>query len=703
MAIQDKSINPLLGITVGSTVLGNDFLPSVLNQPITKMINQKEVEMDMSGKSQYVYTDSLNEGTIGFSGAYGPSGVAKFTSAISVFVSNATASEVKSIKVSYNISMISGIEYIDFDNLAVEDILNSLSAGTKHLALIVLDKFVTARDCSGPSIEKDRLMKEWIKSLQDFISSYGDGLVVGAIWGGIGSVSTEMTSKQSEQNWKYGENAEFTYSGIGSSVSIEQTYNGAQKTQESEVNIACKALVSGGCVESQINSWFDLVANKSFADISGISLLDKAPTQGSVSPPPKIPDFLKPEKNDQVEEKLKSIKKLGDSEEFSILSGYEEAKKTNPGLDFDKFKSTIRNKNNIDALNSVADKVQENTLDVLSKEGNRKDLHKNQRKRIKEGFFKSDSDYAVLGAWIANWSDIFPWMSMGYMNEITDADEAEYILKIRCMMQDLSTLNTIYNTFSACNINLDFCNLKSASQVADSFKIAQSKLSENVDNDDAIQIAFRSLSDEAKEIYTIWNQLGFLRNAELGVGLLIKDQSVTNEIINVNPLPYPEVSYKTAYCSYGNNNPTAFSTFIKVLPFIDTNGDIYVFGPSLMLLRKALNEKVIFTKGGESAMKLQANKEKGFLFKDDVQLIPIPYSAAKGIKWLGQSQGRSLGSSQSLEQQFSTLRKDLENLNICTLSSDFWSKDWSYTVPYNLRKLNTSYIGAVEKISSIFG
>lgn len=106
MAIESKSINPLLGITVGSTVLGNDFSPSILNQPITKMITQKEVEMSMSGKSQYVYTDSLNEGTIGFSGAYGALGIAKFTSAVSVFVSNATASEGKSIKVSYNVFMI---------------------------------------------------------------------------------------------------------------------------------------------------------------------------------------------------------------------------------------------------------------------------------------------------------------------------------------------------------------------------------------------------------------------------------------------------------------------------------------------------------------------------------------------------------------------------------------------------------------------
>lgn len=42
-------------------------------------------------------------------------------------------------------------------------------------------------------------------------------------------------------------------------------------------------------------------------------------------------------------------------------------------------------------------------------------------------------------------------------------------------------------------------------------------------------------------------------------------------------------------------------------------------------------------------------------------------------------------------------------INICTLTSDSWSKDWNYTVSYNLRKLNTSYIGVFEKMNGIFG
>lgn len=704
MGITGKSLNPLLGITVGSTVLGNDFKPSVLNSSITKMITQKEVEMGMSGKSQYVYTDSLNQGAFGMSGAIGTSGVSKFTSAVSAYISNANASEAKAISVDYNISMLSGVEYIDFDNLTVKDILNSLSEGPKKLALIVLDKFIAARDYTGSPSEKNERMKDWLRSLQDFIASYGDGLVVGAIWGGIGSVSTKMTSTKEENNWKYGQDTAFTYSGIGSSVAIGETYNGSKKEQNSDVEISCKAFSSGGCVEKQVSEWFDVVSGKAFSEVFEIKLLDKAPTQSAVSAPPGIPDFIEPEEDEQVKVKLVSFKKLGDSESFSIYSGYEEAKKLNPGLVLEDFESNVRSKNDISGLDEIITKVQENSLDVLTNGGSVKGFYKTLQQRINTLPLSSDSDYAVLGVWITNWSEILPWMSMGYMNGISDSESevAEYILKARCMIQDLSTLNTIYNTFAACNISLDFCNLKSASQVANSFKSAQVKLGENLQRDNAIKMAFDSLSEEAKAIYETWNKLGFLRNAELGLGLFVQDHSVTNEVIGLNPLPYPEAVYKPDYCSYGDHNYTAFSSFVKLLPFIDTNGDIYAFGPSLMLLRKASVEKVIFTKGGVTAMKLVANKEKGILFKDNIQLIPIPYSAANGIEWRGQGMGKGLASTKSLEQQLEALRKDLSNLNICTLTSDSWSQDWDYTVPYNLRKLKTSYIGVVEKINSVF-
>lgn len=40
---------------------------------------------------------------------------------------------------------------------------------------------------------------------------------------------------------------------------------------------------------------------------------------------------------------------------------------------------------------------------------------------------------------------------------------------------------------------------------------------------------------------------------------------------------------------------------------------------------------------------------KGILYKDSVQLIPNPYSAANGIEWRGQDMGKGIASTKSLE------------------------------------------------------
>lgn len=702
-----KYFNPLLGITVGSTVRGNDFKPSILQASITKMVSQKEVEMSMSGQSQYVYTDSLNQGTVGISGSHGVSGVSKFTTALSVYVSNANATESKSVSVDYNISMLSGVEYIDFDNLTVEEIINSLSKGPKKLALDVLNKFSDARDFTGSSSQMNEKMKVWLKSLQDFIAAYGDGIVVGVIWGGMGSVSTTMTSKKQEDNWKYGENAELTYSAIGNTVAIGETYDGSQKNQISNVNISCKSLASGACVEKQVSDWCNIIANKSFAEVYDIKLLDKAPTQSSVSAPPKIPDFISPNDDDEVKKKLKELGELKNSEAFSIYHGYEDAKKNNPELTLEEFVASIHRDNNVSGIDQVISEVNENSSDVLSNEGVLASRFRNQQQRINVTSLNlyTESNYVPLGIWIVNWSDIFPWMSMGFMNDVDSSESqmAEYILKVRCMIQDLSTLNTIYNTLAASNINLDFCQLQSASQVADSFKSAQIKLGNNLEKEDAIKIAFDSLSEEAKAIYKCWNKNSFLRNAELGFGLMVRDRSVTNHIIEKTTFPHPEAIYESGYCSYSKNNYSAFKSFVKLFTFIDTNGDIYAFGPSSMLLRRAYSDRTIFTKKGSIAMKLTPDNEAGILFNEDTRLVPIPYSAADGMNWNGQSMGKSISSFSSLTNQLDSLRDELSKLNICTLSSDSWSENWNYKNPYHLRKLKSSYIGIVEEINTIFG
>jgi hypothetical protein len=79
--------NPLYGLTVGSVAFGEDarFGASVLSSgvTITRFAAGASGEMSMSGSSEYVYTDQMNQGSFGLSGSYGLSGVAKISGKLS--------------------------------------------------------------------------------------------------------------------------------------------------------------------------------------------------------------------------------------------------------------------------------------------------------------------------------------------------------------------------------------------------------------------------------------------------------------------------------------------------------------------------------------------------------------------------------------------------------------------------------------------
>ena len=724
--------NPLLGIRVGSTIVGNTgtFSPSVIIENISRMIPAKEVQKSMTGQSSYVYTDQLNQGSLGASGSYGVSGVSKLSSSLSGYVGKASASSTKSITVNYNVSMLSGIEYIDFDDLTAADIVNSLKNGPKELALDVLDKFnavnqkmqgtdalsrYVAGELDGDTKE---LLKQWVTALQEFVKVYGDGVVVGVIWGGMGSVSMEMTNSQSENNWKYGGQGSFSYSGVGASVSVQATYDGSQSTRESGVSATCVSSASGDCVTKQIDEWFNVVAEKAFSEIADIKLLERAPTVSSVEKGPSIPDFQKPAGKEKVTDKVKELGDLNSLNTFATASAYEKAKADNEGLTFKEFMENANQKASNNKVDELRQQVQKNDIDVLeegkeeaaaplqvsqlmTRGGVVQDLAEDERKLVLGDI---ESDYAVLGAWIANWSDIFPWMATGYLNEITNTDFAQKILRKQCMVQDFLALSKLYYTLASCQIgDLSGIGIDSPMQIADSFGQQLSYLQQNLGDDNAIQLAHDKLSDDAKKIYQRWNTIKFLRSAELGLGLLYEGKTSVTEIVkDQGPKPFVHVSYKTGSCSFGSNNYSAFSSFLKLLPVISPNGKIYAFGPSNMLLKSSDQNAITFTKGSLLAMELTVNKYQELLENGDTKLYPIPFSAADNIQWKGQNLSTNLSSIKHINDHLTALSKELAKLNVCTFSSNDWDENWNYKRFYNLRSLKTQYIGLVDAVGNVF-
>ena len=658
------SINPFYAVEIGSIIKSDTgrFMTSVIKGDITRMVPDKEVKQTMTGGSSYVYTDRLNQGSVGVSGFYGISGLSSINAGLSVFVGNSAAELTKKVAVNYNVQMLSGVEYINFNDLKAEDLINSLQENPKQMALQALDNYNALMKKLGndnllgimqapdehPEIMK--LVNEWVKSVQLFSEKHGDGMVVGVVWGGMGTVSLEMISSSGESSWKYGTKGNFTYSGVGKAITVEAAYDGSNSKRESNVDVTTSSWSSGGCVQQQIAAWSQVVEDKAFSEISSISLLEKAPQVSSVADAPKIPEFKTPEKDPKVSEKVDEIKSLDNLDELAKASAFEEAKKTEKDLTLDEFLRRSENKADPKPVVDLKKDVADNNLDVLEKETVLKtvklatksraigQLETYPAERIES--LKKDDNYTVLGVWISNWPDLLPWMATGYLNAIDDLSSTQELLKKQSMIQDFLTLGKTYYMLDASGILHTNFNMSPFNQIAASFSQQAGYIRDNFDSEDVIQTAYNKLSTDAQKIYKKWNDIKFLRSAELGLGVLYKgEKSIVNDIIKTDyTAGYTNIWYKTEDCSFLPNNYSAFSTFLKVLPFITPSGDIYTFGPSQMVLNQINSDGAKFSKNPLIAAKFEVDMDNRILKKGDIVLYPVNFDAAKDISsWQGQS------------------------------------------------------------------
>ena len=130
----------------------------------------------------------------------------------------------------------------------------------------------------------------------------------------------------------------------------------------------------------------------------------------------------------------------------------------------------------------------------------------------------NDGQYTPLGVWIANWSDLFPWLSIASLNSIDSTQESEDLLRFRTVIQDFDALRKIY--YYAHDVGLKVGDLDFLS-IADSFSSQMAKLAESTTvSMKELKNAIARLSDNARAIYKKWVEVGFLRDCELGLGFV---------------------------------------------------------------------------------------------------------------------------------------------------------------------------------------
>lgn len=725
------AVNPFYAVEVGSIVRGDTgrFQASIIKAPITKMIPDKEVTQTMTGWSSYVYTDSLNQGSIGVSGSYGISALASINAGLSVYAGNSAAELTKKVSVNYNVQMLSGVEYVNFNDLKAEDLINSLQENPKQMALTALDKYNELIKKLGPNDlltimqnpdqhpEIIKLVGEWVKAVQKFFKEHGDGIVVGVVWGGMGTVSLQMISSSGESSWKYGTKGNFSYSGVGKAITVEAAYDGSNSKRESKVDVNTSSWSSGGCVQAQVAEWSKVVEGKAFETISSISLLEKAPQVSAVKDPPKIPEFKTPAKDPKVTDKIKEITSLDSLSAFAKASAYEKAKETEKDLTLDEFLERSQKPADPQVVINLKNEVSANNLNVLQQNVVQKEVkltanfEKNEQLESKTVELsetqKKDDSYTVLGVWISNWPDLFPWMATGYLNEIDDMSSTHEIIKKQCMIQDFLTLGKTYYMLEVSGISNSDFKMSPFNQIAASFSQQAGYIRDNFDDKDVIQKAYDQLSTDAQKIYKKWNDIKFLRSAELGLGVMYQGKkSIVNVITKTDHVAsYTRVWYKTEECSFLPKNYSAFSTFLKVIPFITPDGDVYAFGPSQMLLNQMNNDEAIFSRRPISAMKFEVDATNRTLKKGDIILYPIGFNAAKDISssWQGQSISTNVASIKNINEHLENAVKAMKELNTYSFSSSNWDPNWKPEDYYSIHSIKKQYIGIVKELPNILG
>jgi hypothetical protein len=155
-------------------------------------------------------------------------------------------------------------------------------------------------------------VKEWVGAVEDFFTNCGTGLVVGVLWGGWGAAKLEFSTKGEENRWKYGGSGNFSYAGIGATVSISAAYGGSKSTIGQNASARVDAFYNGACMQQKIENWakeLNALATTGVRELGNKDVTRNAALAAPIEAP-SIPDFAKPEKDQNVTDLFKEIKSL---------------------------------------------------------------------------------------------------------------------------------------------------------------------------------------------------------------------------------------------------------------------------------------------------------------------------------------------------------------------------------------------------------
>jgi hypothetical protein len=367
-------------------------------------------EMTMRGLSDALHTTHMNQASVGAAGAYGVEGVQKVTSAVAAYFGYSQADLAERLSVVYEIVQLGGHEFIQFNNLTPLKMLSALNDSPKEKAEKALDlynefiakideieghPYVKALGWSIPqvfdmfpkipiypqldpkkieakyqrlkslaeAVEAARSFKDnWTQAADGFRKSFGEGIVVGVLWGGIGQATMTVSKEAEASVWKYGGNSKFSYAGNLTSVAVEATYDASRSADRKKIQVECTSDSSGKCVSAQVKSWTDKLHGKAFDAVADFKPLAAAAIKPEASVP-EVSDFVAPTAVTKETERL-TKKKV---ETAAKLATYDKVAKSNPAeKSVDKFLNQAEKSPDTGPMTKLKAEVASNSLSTLS-------------------------------------------------------------------------------------------------------------------------------------------------------------------------------------------------------------------------------------------------------------------------------------------------------------------------------------------------
>jgi hypothetical protein len=373
------------------------------------------------------------------------------------------------------------------------------------------------------------------------------------------------------------------------------------------------------------------------------------------------------------------------------------------------------------------------------------------------------ADYFPVGLWVAPWSDLFPWLASGVSNTIDDTSTAATIARFRMMQQDFLALGRIYQIAADLKLSLvslepDF-SPAGLQQIADNFYARFADLAESdkptSEYPSEAAAAFARLAPQAQHIYRMWNQIHLLRNCELGLGLIVDGSlSLPLEVSTIKEIPGASyaVGVKNNFSprsgNFDDSNFDAFSRTLKLLPLIlpSVRGGrpaIAAFGPGggvLSVLSKYGHLSTFLNRSDRSAFEpspvpgIMFFKEEGrraipwrtippfeetkliadngfLVFAPDAGnqylenrkfgycLYPIPFRAARGISWKGQSLSTNLKADESLNAKLEALADSVAKKSLAqwSYSGESLPDGWDAGAAYKRLAIHKQYFGLIPE------